>query len=95
MFVNLSIRSWRKIDIPLIDSAKGRTDAIREIPRHSTKNRHGHFQEWKLFEQLFERIASQCVEVGPVQGRDLSVDGGFAEANAAKESRIPRKHQNL
>ena len=63
-----------------------------EIPHHSTfsKNRHGRFQESKLFEQLFERIVKQCVEVGLCEGKSLSVDGSFVEANAAKESRIPR-----
>ena len=42
----------------------------QEIPHHSTfsKNRHGRFQESKLFEQLFEEIVRQCVEVGLVQG---------------------------
>ena len=33
----------------------------------------------------------QCVEVGLVQGKHLSVDGSFVEANANKESRIPRE----
>ena len=65
----------------------------QEIPHHSTfsKNRHGRFQESKLFEQLFEQMVRQCVEVGLVQGQHLSVDGSFVEANAAKESRIPRE----
>src|SRR5512142_1710837 len=65
----------------------------QEILHHSTfsKNRHGRFQESKLFEQLFEQIVRQCVEVGLVQGKNLSVDGSFVEANAAKESRIPRE----
>jgi transposase len=65
----------------------------QEIPHHSTfsKNRHGRFQESKLFEQLFEEIVRQCVEVGLVQGKHLSVDGSFVAANAAKESRIPRE----
>jgi hypothetical protein len=65
----------------------------QEIPHHSTfsKNRHGRFQESKLFEQLFEQIVRQCVEVGLVQGLHLSVDGSFVEANAAKESRIRRE----
>src|SRR5512147_1512094 len=64
----------------------------QEIPHHSTfsKNRHGRFQESKLFEELFEQIVRQCMEVGLVQGKQLSVDGSFVEANAAKESRIPR-----
>jgi transposase len=65
----------------------------QEIPHHSTfsKNRHGRFQESKLFEELFEQIVRQCVEVGLVQGQHLSVDGSFVEANAAKESRIARE----
>src|SRR6266481_1269298 len=65
----------------------------QEIPHHSTfsKNRHGRFQESKLFEELFEQIVRQCVEVGLVSGKNLSVDGSFVEANAAKESRIPRE----
>src|SRR6266700_2383756 len=65
----------------------------QEIPHHSTfsKNRRGRFQESKLFEQLFEQIVRQCVEVGPVQGAHVSVDGSFIEANAAKQSRIPRE----
>jgi transposase len=65
----------------------------QEIPHHSTfsKNRHGRFQESKLFEELFEQIVRQCVEVGLVEGKHLSVDGSFVEANAAKESRIPRE----
>ena len=65
----------------------------QEIPHHSTfsKNRHGRFPEAKLFEQLFEQIVRQCIEVGLVQGKHLSVDGSFVEANAAKESRIPRE----
>jgi transposase len=65
----------------------------QEIPHHSTfsKNRHGRFQESRLFEQLFEQIVRQCVEVGLVQGKHLSVDGSFVEANAAKESRMPRE----
>jgi transposase len=62
----------------------------QEIPHHSTfsKNRHGRFQASKLFEQLFEEIVRQCVDVGLVQGEHLSVDGSLVEANAAKESRF-------
>src|SRR5690348_16724232 len=65
----------------------------QEVPHHSTfsKNRHGRFQESKLFEQLFEQIVQQCMEVGLVEGKQLSVDGSFVEANAAKQSRIPRE----
>src|SRR4029078_879849 len=63
----------------------------QEIPHHSTfsKNRHGRFADSKLFEQLFEQIVRQCIEVGLVQGQRLSVDGSFVEANAGKERRTP------
>lgn len=69
----------------------------QEIPHHSTfsKNRHGRFQESKLFEQMFERIVAQCLEVGLVRGNKLSVDGTFVEANASKESRIPRVYRHI
>src|SRR6266849_4031583 len=68
----------------------------QEIPHHSTfsKNRHGRFQESKLFEQfeqLFEEIVARCLETGLVAGDNLSVDGSFIEANANKQSRIPRE----
>ena len=65
----------------------------QEVPHHSTfsKNRHGRFQESKLFEELFAGVVKQCVEVGLVRGDHLSVDGSFVEANAAKESRVPRE----
>jgi transposase len=65
----------------------------QEIPHHSTfsKNRHGRFQESRLFEQRFEKIVACCLEAGLVQGDDLSVDGSFIEANANKGSRIPRE----
>jgi hypothetical protein len=70
-----------------------RLSFYQEIPHHSTfsKKRHGRFQESKLFEQLFEQIVRQCMEVGLVRGEQSSVDGSFVEANAAKESRIPRE----
>jgi transposase len=63
------------------------------IPHHSTfsKNRHGRFQESNLFRQLFEEVVARCLETGLVKGDHLSVDGSFIEANAAKESRIPRE----
>jgi transposase len=58
----------------------------QEITHHSTfsKNRYGRFQESKLFEELFEQIVRQCVEVGLGQGQHLSVDGSFVEANAGE-----------
>ena len=67
--------------------------SVRKFRITSTfsKNRHGRLQESKLLERWFEQMVRQCVEVGLVQGKHLSVDGSFVEANAAKESRIPRE----
>ena len=44
-----------------------------------------------MFEQLFAEIVARCLEAGLVQGDNLSVDGSFVEANAGKQSRIPRE----
>ena len=65
----------------------------QEIPHHSTfsKNRHGRFQESKLFQELFEGIVARCVEAGLVKGEHMSVDGSFIQANADHHSRVPRE----
>src|ERR1700737_2720167 len=62
----------------------------QEIPHHSTfsKNRHGRFQESKLFEQLFEEIVARCLQGGVVGGGDLSVE-------VAPESRILRPRRAI
>jgi transposase len=65
----------------------------QEVPHHSTfsKNRHGRFQESKLFEQLFREIVERCVGCGLVQGNHFSVDGSFIQADANNASRVPRE----
>ena len=65
----------------------------QEVPHHSTfsKNRHGRFEESKIFEELFEEIVWRCVASGLVQGDHLSVDGSFIQADASNGSRIPRE----
>ena len=69
----------------------------QEVPHHSafSKNRHGRFQESNVFEQLFEEVVAQCLAVGLVRGDKLSVDGTFVEANASKESRIPKPRRSI
>jgi len=64
----------------------------QEVPHHSTfsKNRHGRFEESKIFEELFEEIVRRCVASG-LQGDHLSVDGSFIQADASNGSRIPRE----
>src|SRR5258708_6145180 len=63
----------------------------QEIPHHSTfsKNRHGRFQELKLFEQLFEEIVARCLEAGLVQG-DLSGCGAAGEWRVLEQRRLER-----
>jgi transposase len=65
----------------------------QEVPHHSTfsKNRHGRFEESKIFGELFEEIVRRCVASGLVQGDHLSVDGSFIQADASSGSRIPRE----
>jgi transposase len=65
----------------------------QEIPHHSTfsKNRHGRFQESNLFRELFGEIVSRCVAAGLVNGKHMSVDGSFIQANADHHSRVPRE----
>src|SRR5262244_3169666 len=65
----------------------------QDIPHHSTfsKNRHGRFQESRLFQELFEEIVARCVEAGLVKGEHMSVDGSFIQANADHHSRVPRE----
>src|SRR5437867_8960740 len=62
----------------------------QEIPHHSTfsKNRHGRFQESKLFEQLFEQIVKQCVEVGWGKGDIWRWVAASEKPTAAKEGGI-------
>src|SRR4051794_29047291 len=65
----------------------------QEVPHHSTfsKNRHGRFQESKIFKELFEEIVKRCIASGLVQGDHLSVDGSFIQADANNGSRIRRE----
>ncbi len=62
----------------------------QEIPHHSTfsKNRHGRFQESRLFLELFERIVEQCIRVGLLKGLDLSVDSTQIRADASPDRTI-------
>ena len=60
------------------------TPRFRRIATGGSRNR-------SCSSSLFERIVAQCLEVGLVRGDKLSVDGTFVEANASKESRIPRE----
>jgi IS5 family transposase len=70
-----------------------RLDLEQEIPDHSTfsKNRHGGFRQSGVFREVFEEIVRRCMAVGLVEGRNLAVDGTMVEANASRQSRVPRE----
>lgn len=65
----------------------------QQIPDHSTfsKNRHGRFRQSGVFREVFEEIVRRCIGVGLVEGQKLAVDGTMVEANASRQSRIPRE----
>jgi transposase len=65
----------------------------QEIPDHSTfsKNRHGRFRQSGVFQEVFEGIVRHCLAAGLVEGRNLTVDGTLVEANASRQSRVPRE----
>jgi hypothetical protein len=44
----------------------------------------------KVLEQARRRYLKQCLEVGLVRGKELSVDGSFFEVNAAKKPHSTR-----
>lgn len=70
-----------------------RLDFEQPIPDHSTfsKNRHGRFRQSGVFREVFEEIVRRCIGVGLVEGQKLAVDGTMVEANASRQSRIPRE----
>lgn len=65
----------------------------QEIPDHSTfsKNRHGRFRQSGVFREVFEEIVRRCLATGLVEGQNLAVDGTIVEANASRQSRVPRE----
>ncbi len=65
----------------------------QEVPDHSTfsKNRHGRFRQAGVFREIFEEIVRRCMSAGLVEGRHLTVDGTFVQANASPHRRISRE----
>ena len=70
-----------------------RFDFGQEIPDHSTfsKNRHGRFRQSSVFREVFEEIVRCCLAAGLVEGENLAVDGTLVEANASRQSKVPRQ----
>src|SRR5438270_1577761 len=59
-----------------------------KIPDHSVLSKARARWGKEVFESLFVRTVSQCVEAGLVDGSKLHVDASFIDADAAKESVI-------
>ena len=60
----------------------------QKIPDHSVLSKARARWCKEVFESLFVRTVSQCVEAGLVDGSKLHVDASFIDANASKESVI-------
>src|SRR6059058_130870 len=57
-----------------------------KIPDHSVLSKARARWGKEVFESLFVRTVSQCVEAGLVDGQKLHVDASLIDANASKES---------
>ncbi len=63
-------------------------DLDNEIPNHSVLSKARSRWGVEVFKILFERIVSQCVQEGLVDGKKLFVDGSLIDANASDNSVI-------
>jgi transposase len=61
-------------------------DLESAVPNHSVLSKARSRWGEEVFEQLFARTVSQCVQAGLVDGRLLHVDSTIVAANAAKDS---------
>ncbi len=57
-----------------------------DIPNHSVLSKARKRWGPEVFESLFVRTVTQCVEAGLVDGKKLHFDGSLIEANASRES---------
>jgi len=62
-----------------------------KVPNHSTfsKNRHGRFKQSGIFQDIFDEIIRQCIELGIVSGEHVTADGTFVKANASLKNMEP------
>lgn len=61
-------------------------DVDEELPWHSTISRTRKLLPKSLFEEVFNRILSICVETGMVSGRTQAIDSAYIKANASLDS---------
>ena len=83
-------------DRKLIDHCSLRMDILfflgydidEDLPWHSTISRTRQLYTRELFEEVFNRIFSMCVEAGLVDGATQAIDSTISKANASKDSLI-------
>jgi transposase len=61
-------------------------DIDEALPWHSTISRTRQLYGENVFQQLFEKVFTKCVESGMVAGHTQAIDGAFLKANASKDS---------
>lgn len=61
-------------------------DIDEELPWHSTLSRTRQLYDEKLFEELFSKVFSLCVESGMVSGHTHAIDSAYIKANASMDS---------
>ena len=81
-------------DRHLIEHCKMRLDILfflgydldENLPWHSTVSRTRQLYDEPLFEELFSKVFTMCVESGMVSGHTQAVDSAYIKANASMES---------
>jgi transposase len=66
-------------------------DLDDSIPDHSVLSKARARWGLEVFERIFNHVLQQCVRAGLVDGQTMYADSTVLKANAAVESRIPRK----
>ena len=66
-------------------------DLDSKIPNHSVLSKARNRWGEKIFREFFERIVTQCVEAGLVDGEKIFMDSSLIEANASRNSIVNTK----
>lgn len=72
-------------------------DLDDELPWHSTISRTREMLPDALFQELFERVLTMCVDKGMVSGKSQAIDSAPVKANASMESielKVPEEELN-
>jgi len=79
---NLIVHSSMRLDILYFLGY----DIDEELPWHSTISRTRQLYPEEVFEQVFTRVLSMCVEKGMVSGHTQTIDSAPVKANASMDS---------